>query len=211
MSEDKQLGAEQADIVAINLQGGPVLIVRFQDEDREWFLGSDSGVDGFSLRTVEAREVLTRTRAVARGLVCGDKNPDLRIPPRPGSQFEVLAEFCGTSGNLRWVSDDAPESWSLLARSARRSSFVMRPADLRIIRNLSDEPYPGVLRSPFGEIAVHHNGKWWPVDEMDAEDVATEVIPRVRAHLGSRATDNAVLLALLGLTSPDVAQDALAG
>lgn len=211
MEEDRAVSAGDTEIVAIALEGGPALVVRYRDGDNEAFVGDENGVAGFSVRTGDPREVMKRVRAVAAQLVTGDLDPDIIIPVGGAAGVSVIAQFRGTSGNLLWVAEDAPDRWKPLARAAQRASFVMRPSDLRTLRDLSDEPYPGVLVSPFGEIAVREGARWTPLDELDAEDLAEEVVPRIAAHIGPNASAESVFKALLGMTEPEIARVAVFG
>lgn len=211
MDQNKTVSAGDTEILAIRLEGGPALIVRYRDGNEEAFIGDEAGVAAFSVRTGDMREIMRVVRAVAAQLIVGDLNPDIVLPARSGPGLSVIAEFSGTNGNLRWVADDAPAHWTPLARAAQRASFVMRPSDIRTIRNLSDEPYPGILRSPFGEIAYRDGRDWIPVDDLDADEIAQKIVPRVAAHLGANGTQEAIFTAVLGLTSPEVAHDAVFG
>lgn len=211
MEEDRAVSAGDTEIVAIALEGGPALVVRYRDGDNEAFVGDENGVAGFSVRTGDPREVMKRVRAVAAQLVTGDLDPDIIIPAGGAAGVSVIAQFRGTSGNLLWVAEDAPDRWKPLARAAQRASFVMRPSDLRSLRDLSEEVYPGVLLSPFGEIAVREGRAWVPLDELEAEDLSEEVVPRIAAHIGPNASPESVFRALLGMTEPEIAREAVFG
>lgn len=200
--------AVNAELYLVGLESGAALLVGNSVSGGVTLYAMDDQIQAFSVRNTDPKSILQKSRQIAMSLVRGDLHPEMSFPKNQ-PQMDIIATFSGTSGHLMWASEVAPQRWKILHQLSERTSFITRTSTLRLIREYSDEIYPGILVTPVGEIAVRDGQRWIPVDELDPEDVHDEIVPRVMDHLGGSVSQEQLLMAMLRLVQPHIAAKVL--
>lgn len=167
-------------------------------------------VVGFRLRTKNAAQVMSCVRSLAKQVRSGDLVAERLVPISQIGNMKSVGSFGVFTGNIEEIKDDAVGVFRDLLTVQRPVSFLSKPSEIRMARELAQELFAGVLITPAGEIALRDedNGDFRPIDPLDASDVAEKLIPHLLSRMKSDDFE-VVERDLLGLVGPMVAEEAL--
>lgn len=179
-----QMSLNSMSLFALKMETGYALVMAGRlDNGKPFFAAADDEYAvAFRLKAGTVSQIMLNVRRICAQAGSGHLNFDMKMPLKAAATLPVMAAFDVLSGCVESVADTADGVWDDLRKAAKPISFLSTPSDLRLARNLAHEVLPGVMQTPYGELAVHDGSDWVPLDHLNAHAVSEVLIPKLEAR-----------------------------